>query len=171
MKTLEVDFVTEWLGRAYFHDLSTFGALSEAAVRFLLCGGRLLQLQQGDLLYRAGDPAAEFYVVLHGDLSFYKQSEGQDVLTRHFQRGELLGFDGMIGLHARSGTAVAGEEVVVLEVGSALFFDLHTLFPADFGLMMINLSRELSREIALLENVIGQSIGWQSPQDEATSSD
>jgi hypothetical protein len=36
---------------------------------------------------------------------------------------------------------------------------------------MINLSRELSREIALLENVIGQSIGWRPPQDKTSSSD
>ncbi|UTW14059.1 Crp/Fnr family transcriptional regulator [Marinobacterium rhizophilum] len=165
MKTLDVDVVMEWLGRSYFHELSTFGALSEAAVLFLLCGGRLLQLHRGDLLYRAGEPADAFYVILQGDLRFYKQAEGQDVLTRHFGRGELLGFDAMIGLHPRSGTAVAGEDTLVLEVGSALFFDLHTQFAADFGLMMINLSRELSREIALLENVIGQSLGWHSPQN------
>ncbi len=160
MKTLDIDFVLEWLGRTYFQELSTFGALSEESVIFLLAGGHLLQLHKGELLYRAGDPAAGFYVVLHGDLRFYKQSEGRDVLTRHFGRGELLGFDAMIGLHPRSGTAVASEDTLVLDVGSALFFDLHRLYPADFGLMMINLSRELSREIALLENVIGQSLGW-----------
>jgi CRP-like cAMP-binding protein len=165
MKTLDVDFVMEWLGRAYFHELSTFGALSEESVRFLLCGGRLLQLHGGDLLYRAGEPATEFYVVLHGDLRFYKHCEGMDILTRHYGRGEQLGFDGMIGLHPRSGTAVAGEDLIMLEIGSPLFFDLHTQYPADFGLMMINLSRELSREIALLENVIGQSLGWRSPQN------
>jgi CRP-like cAMP-binding protein len=160
MQTLDADYVIDWLGQAYFHELSTFGALSEDSVHFLITGGRLLQLHPGNLLYQAGDRADEFYVVLHGDLRFYKQSQGQDVLTRHFGRGELLGFDGMIGLHPRSGTAVASEEVLVLEVSSALFFDLHSQFPADFGLLMINLSRELSREIALLENVIGQGIGW-----------
>jgi hypothetical protein len=31
-------------------------------------------------------------------------------------------------------------------------------FPVDFGLLMINLVRELSREIALLENVIEESL-------------
>lgn len=160
MKTLDVDFVLEWLSRACLHELSTFGALSEECLCFLLTNGRLLQLHRGDLLYRAGDAADGFYVVLQGELGFYKQSEGLDVLTRHFGRGEQVGFDGMIGLHPRSGTAVARGDVVVLEISSTLFFDLHMQYPADFGLMMINLSREMSREIALLENVIGQSVGW-----------
>jgi CRP-like cAMP-binding protein len=160
MKKLDIDFVMEWLGRACLHELSTFGALSDESVYFLLSGGHLLQLHQDDLLYQVGDPADEFYVVLQGDLSLYRPSEGRDVLVRHFGRGDLLGFDGMIGRHARSGSVVAGEDVVVLEIGSALFFDLHMQYPADFGLMLVSLSREMSREIAQLENLVGQSIGW-----------
>lgn len=160
MQTLDMTSALASLEPASLRELSTFGALSDACVQFLLRQGRLLRLERSDVLYPAGARAGEFYVVLDGTIAFYKHSDGRDVLTRHFRRGEQLGFDGMIGLHDRSGTAVAVEPVVALEISSALFFDLHTEHPTDFGLMMINLSRELSREIALLEDVIGRSNGW-----------
>jgi hypothetical protein len=49
---------------------------------------------------------------------------------------------------------------MVLDIGSDQFYKLHVNFPADFGLLMINLSRELAREIEMLEDVIGEGTGW-----------
>ncbi len=95
-----------------------------------------------------------------GDIAFYKHCEGHDVLTRHFIAGEQIGFDTMIAMIPNSGTEIAFEDSIVLEVSSTQFFDLHLDYPADFGLFMINLARELSREIAMLEDVIGKSTGW-----------
>jgi hypothetical protein len=66
----------------------------------------------------------------------------------------------MIGLIPHNGIDVATEESMVLDIGSAQFYNLRVNFPDDFGLLMINLSRELAREIAMLEDVIGHGTGW-----------
>ena len=66
----------------------------------------------------------------------------------------------MIGLSTHNGTDVILEDSLILDVSSDQFFKLHVDFPKDFGLLMINLSRELAREIELLENVIGRGTGW-----------
>jgi hypothetical protein len=71
-----------------------------------------------------------------------------------------MGFDLMIGLIPHDGTDVAVEDCLVLDVGSDQFYQLHVDFPTEFGLLMINLARELSREIEMLEDVIGKSTGW-----------
>lgn len=63
----------------------------------------------------------------------------------------------MLGLIPHNGTDVAMEDCLLLDISSAQFYNLHVDFPVDFGLLMINLARELSREIALLENVIEES--------------
>jgi hypothetical protein len=55
---------------------------------------------------------------------------------------------------------VAVEDCLVLDVGSDQFYQLHVDFPAEFGLLMINLARELSREIEMLEDVIGKGTSW-----------
>ncbi|MBY4675834.1 Crp/Fnr family transcriptional regulator [Marinobacterium arenosum] len=160
MKTVDANTVIDTLGLPYLHDLSTFGALSDAAILSLLRHGEIKRLSKGEILYQWHSPVTGFGVVLEGDFAFYKHCEGHDVLTRHFLSGEQMGFDTMIALKPHSGTAVAAEETLVLEISSGQFYDLHIDFPADFGLLMINLSRELAREIAMLEEVIGQSTGW-----------
>ena len=46
------------------------------------------------------------------------------------------------------------EDSLLLDISNDQFFKLHVDFPRDFGLLMINLARELAREIEMLENVI-----------------
>ena len=70
----------------------------------------------------------------------------------------------MIGLLNHNGTDVAQQESLILDVSREQFFKLHVDFPADFGLLMINLSRELAREIEILENVIGLGTGWREEE-------
>lgn len=67
----------------------------------------------------------------------------------------------MIGLIERDGTDVAAEDSLILNISSAQFYNLHLEYPAEFGIFMINLARELAREIEMLEDVIGKGTGWQ----------
>jgi len=162
MKILEASEVVDRLGIPYLKELSTFGALSENVILGLLQRGRIEQLEKGEYIAHFGEEAADFQVVLKGVLAYYKRFEGHDVLTRHFKQGEQLGFDEMIGLIARNGTDVAAEDSVILNISSGQFYNLHVEYPGEFGVFMINLARELAREIEMLEDVIGQGTGWQA---------
>lgn len=161
MKTLNAAEVIDRLGISYLQELSTFGALSEEVIVNLLRRGRIEQLDKGEYIAHYGEEAADFQVVLQGVLAYYKRFEGHDVLTRHFKQGEQLGFDEMIGLIMRDGTDVAAEDCLILNISSSQFYNMHVEHPAEFGVFMINLARELAREIEMLENVIGKGTGWQ----------
>lgn len=159
MKRLEVSELIETLGFPYLRELASFGALSDDAIETLLRSGTVDCFHAGERLERFDKTAKEFNIVLRGKFAFYKRGElGQDVLTRHFLAGDQMGFDLMIGLITHNGTDVAIEDSMLLELSSAAFFDFHRKHPEEFGLLMINLSRELSREIALLEDVIVNSV-------------
>jgi len=160
MKTLDATEVIDRLGIAYLQELSTFGALTEGVIIELLQQGRVEQLEKGEYIAHFGEVAADFQVVLQGSLAYYKRFEGHDVLTRYFRQGEQLGFDEMIGLIVRDGTDVAAEDSLILNISSSQFYKLHVEHPAEFGIFMINLARELAREIEMLEDVIGKSTGW-----------
>lgn len=160
MEILDAEQVIEEYGLPYFRELSTFGALSDEVIRDILQRGVIRSYKQGEFVDRIGEPAIDFQVVLKGRMAFYKHCEDHDVLTRHFDRGDQMGFDEMIGLIDHSGTDVAVEDSVVMDISSQQFNELHVSFPRDFGIFMINLSRELSREIAMLEDVIGRGTGW-----------
>ncbi|MBY4678970.1 cyclic nucleotide-binding domain-containing protein [Marinobacterium arenosum] len=162
MKTITAAEVLEGLGQAELRTLSTFGALSDAAVVNLLERGDIKMRAKGEVVTLEKAYMASFFVVLTGDIAYYRHCEGRDVLTRHFRCGEQMGFDNMIGMRPCSGVEVATEQSLVLEISSDQFFQFHIDYPADFGLLMINLARELSREIAMLEEVIGNSTGWEA---------
>ena len=159
MEILDADEVIETLGLPYLRELSTFGALSDGVIADMLAHGVIKRFEKGEYVSRLNQIASEFKVVLQGRFAFYKHGEGCDVLTRYFRQGEQMDFDLMIGLIPHNGIDVATEESIVLDIGSDQFYNLHVNFPADFGLLMINLSRELAREIAMLEDVIGEGTG------------
>lgn len=162
MKKLDAGEVIQKFGIPYLRELSTFGALSDEVIVDLLENGRIDALEKGEYITHFGEEAADFQVVLEGRLAYYKRFEGHDVLTRYFSRGEQLGFDEMIGLIRRNGTDVAAEDSVILNISNSQFYHLHVAFPQEFGIFMINLARELAREIEMLEDVIGMGTGWQA---------
>jgi signal-transduction protein with cAMP-binding, CBS, and nucleotidyltransferase domain len=164
MKILGGDEAIKMLGWACLNELSTFGALSDAVIADLLHKGVVRHYQKGEYVARFDQVAEDFQVVLSGCVAYYRRFEGCDVLTRHFGQGEQMGFDQMIGLLIQNGTDVAIEESVVVDISGEQFFKLRVEFPADFGLLMINLARELAREIEILENVIGRGTGWREEE-------
>ena len=161
MQIVDANEIIASLGMTYLNELSTFGALSDDFISSLLRDGVLRRFAKGEYLTRSEQVAEDFQVLLSGRMAYYRSFEGRDVLTREFSRGEQMGFDQMIGLLKQNGTDVAIEDSLVLDISNQQFFRLHVDFPADFGLFMINLSRELAREIEILENVIGSGTGWQ----------
>jgi CRP-like cAMP-binding protein len=164
MKILAADETIDKLGWDCLNELSTFGALSNDVIIELLHKGVIRHYRKGEYLTRLNQVAEDFQVVLSGCLAYYRRFEGCDVLTRQFGQGEQVGFDLMIGLLNHNGTDVAQQESLVLDISREQFFKLHVDFPADFGLLMINLARELAREIELLENVIGRGTGWREEE-------
>ncbi len=159
MEILDAGETVEMLGLDYLNELSTFGALSNEVIVNLLDNGVIKHFARGEYVTRLDQVASEFQVLLRGRVAYYKCFEGRDVLTRHFNQGEQIGFDLMIGLLTHNGTDVAVEDSLILDISSEQFCKLHVEFPADFGLLMINLSRELAREIEILEDVIGRGAG------------
>jgi signal-transduction protein with cAMP-binding, CBS, and nucleotidyltransferase domain len=164
MKILGADETINLLGWTCLNNLSTFGALSNDVILELLHNGVIRHYMKGEYVTRLDQVADDFQVVLRGCVAYYRCFDGRDVLTRHFNQGEQMGFDQMIGLLTQNGTDVVQQESLVLDVSSEQFFKLHVDFPADFGLLMINLARELAREIEILENVIGQGTGWREEE-------
>ena len=154
MKIVSGTSLIDRFGMEYFQGASVFGALSETAIEFLLKNGRVLELDKGDVVYSPGDKGDKFYVVLQGTLSFYQFYLGEFAYIRDHLYGEEMGFVAMVALHDRIGKAVAAEDGYVLEISCGLFHELHEKLPNDFGLFLLNLSREMARTIREVSNII-----------------
>ena len=146
MKILDGQALLAESGLDSFKAGSTFGALSDEAIRFLLGRGRVVSLVEGEDLFHPDDAGDSFFVVLQGQIDYLRDG----VLVRTVAFGEQLGYVSMIGLFRHIGAGKAHGPTLVLEVSSDLFYQLHLEFPSDFGIVVLNLSRDMARALRKL---------------------
>ena len=156
MKTLSVEDLYRTLSPSYFEALSTFGALSEKVVKQLLTEGSLFELDAGEALYNTGDMVEEFFVVLTGNIELFHFHRDQPSLTHCYGPGQQIGFVGMIALHERKGTAIAKQKSTIVSISIQQFSELRESMPDVFGLLMLNLAREMARTIGELGDLIAE---------------
>ncbi|MFC6672826.1 hypothetical protein [Marinobacterium aestuariivivens] len=94
MKTISMPQLLQRYPPEYFGTLSTFGAITEETVRGLLEGGRILQLSEGDILYRSGSRVQEFFVLCAGKIVLYRNYDSLPVAVRTFSPGSRLALPG-----------------------------------------------------------------------------
>lgn len=135
---------------------SIFGALSPDAAQFLLDNGMRRTLRAGEALFRHEEETTSFFVVCDGQIDFYKWYKGKNWKTRSIEFGQEVGFVSMIALHDRSGDAIASKDTLVLEISTELFAQLHQHYPLDFGLMLMNLARDLARVVKRLSDDVAE---------------
>lgn len=155
MNVVSFDELQQQFPEGFCQHLSMFGALSEESLNFLLQQGDLLSVQAGDQLFRTGDDSDKFYVIINASVRFHQQREndGERVPLRLYVAGEQIGFVGMIGLHERRGDAIIETGGYLLEISSDLFHQLCEQYPEMFMIFLINITREMSREITHLDQM------------------
>ncbi|GAB3475158.1 cyclic nucleotide-binding domain-containing protein [Marinomonas epiphytica] len=133
---------------------SVFGALSSEAIEFLLAQGKLIEIQENDMVFQHNEKGDNFFIVLQSQIDYYKQHKNHQAYTRSIYFGEAIGFVSMIALHDRVGNAIAKEKSLLLAIDSRLFSDFHDKFSFDFGILLLNLSREMARAVRTLGNAL-----------------
>lgn len=131
---------------------SILGAISEDAISFLLETGCIYRADKGEKIFGYGDKGSSFFIVGHGQVDFYKHHNGESLLTREVTFGTELGFVSMIALHDRTGEAFAHEDSIVIEISSDVFAQFHEKYPFDFGIITLNLARDMARTLRSLAN-------------------
>ncbi|WP_290705431.1 cyclic nucleotide-binding domain-containing protein [Amphritea sp.] len=137
-----------------FTDASIFGALPEVAINWLLEQGELREYNQGELLFDRLQPGDSFHVILIGQVKYYKYHDGRYAYIRDFMQGEQIGFVSLIALHDRAGRAEAAKNTTSLEINSQVYHDFHQQHPLEFGILMMNLAREMARTLRSVNNII-----------------
>jgi CRP-like cAMP-binding protein len=154
MKLLSAKDVLNMFDMTYLKNASTFGALSEEAIRWLINEGKLQELSLSEDVFCHDERGDSFYIILQGRLSYYKWYNDKYAFIRHYEFGQQIGFMSMIALHPRVGKAVADEKCIFLEINTSLFYQLHENMTLDFGVLMMNLAREMARTLCDVDNKI-----------------
>ncbi|AEF54836.1 cyclic nucleotide-binding domain-containing protein [Marinomonas posidonica] len=167
--------ITETVSNQYNCDLSIdhlktgaiFGALSSDSIQFLLDRGTISHHKSNDFLFKEGDVANVFYIVLSGEIAIsrhdqdnqHRQLFGEGIISF----GQDIGYVSMIALLPRVADAMASKDTVTLKIDTHTFAQFHDQFPFDFGVLILNLSRDMARKLRLVSDTLADhkiSINW-----------
>ena len=154
MKMLSTNQLLKTHSLSSFTSASVFGALPEESILWLLEHGLIRHLEQGEHLFDQGQRGDSFHVILQGQVSYYKYHRGKYAYIREYCTGEQIGFMSLIALHERVGRADCHGDTITLEIDSSLFHAFQKQYPEAFGILMINLSREMARSLRSVDDLI-----------------
>lgn len=160
MNVLTLDQCPYDISIAHLKNASIFGALSDSAIEYLLSESILEEYEDGELVFEDKAKSECFYVVLDGSVGFSKQVDGVDkpinfgVATVGF--GEALGYVTMIALTPRASDAKALKKTLLLNVNCQVFGAMHDAFAFDFGILILNLSRDMARKIRIISDIMAE---------------
>jgi CRP/FNR family transcriptional regulator, nitrogen oxide reductase regulator len=96
-------------------DFPIFQNIEEADLRAVLQAAKTRRIPKKETVFAQGQRASEFFVLLHGHLKVVQATaDGQQIIVRIVQPGEIYGVAMALGRTDYPGTAVAIEESITL---------------------------------------------------------
>jgi CRP-like cAMP-binding protein len=115
-------------------DFAIFRNIAEADLRALLQSARTRRIPRKAAVFTQGQRATEFFVLLHGRLKVAQTTpEGQQIIVRLVEPGEIYGVAVALGRPDYPGTATAIEESITLAWPSSAWPRLIERAPALGG--------------------------------------
>jgi CRP-like cAMP-binding protein len=131
----------EILGEVLF-----LNSLEDSQLDYLVKIGKRIPLNNGELLFRKGDPGRSMYVILEGRIQIYMESsDGQAAVLRVLESGQFLGEMALLDGGARSANALTLTPCEVFVLDRASFLNLITIYPELLMRLLSGLTERLRR--------------------------
>lgn len=119
------------LDRSLIAGAPAFANLSAAALDDILSRAQILRLLKGEAVFRQGETADRFFLLLHGRLRVTRiNGEGAQILVRFVAPNDMFGVAMAIGAAAYPGTATAAVEFLALSWPNAAWTELIAAYPS-----------------------------------------
>jgi CRP-like cAMP-binding protein len=112
-----------------------------------------LFLKDGEVLFREGDPARHFFVLLKGRVRLSLGDAGP-VIYMVRQPGEIIGWSGLIGRDRYSASGECMEETNLLKFDRDVFLEILKEYPRNEALLFKRLAEMLGNRLLELYPII-----------------
>jgi CRP-like cAMP-binding protein len=130
-----------------------FAGLEPATLDLLRREGDDYAFADGDILFREGEPDDALYVITNGKIriwSKFGERDQEELALLH--KTELLGETCLLETLPHTATAQTVGPTSVLSISGRTFHELYSKMPKQYGILMLNIARDLSRRLRLLDN-------------------
>jgi len=136
----------------FVHRLPVMAGLDEAALQFL--GGLAVEehFAADGVIVREGDTGDRMYFVRTGRVRVVKGPPGAPtVQLTEFGPGDFFGEMSLVESVVRSASVIATEPTCVFTLKGMDFYKLYRQRPDQYGVVMLNIARDLARRLRQLD--------------------
>jgi CRP/FNR family transcriptional regulator, cyclic AMP receptor protein len=134
-------------------DVPIFAGLNERAVEVFLGQARQITVPAGEVIAREGESNDCMYLIEAGEVCIMKNFDSQNPVTLAvLGPGECFGEMCILDTQPRSATGKAVTAATVLSVPSSAFSKLYQRAPEQYCLILLNITRDLSRRLRHLDD-------------------
>ena len=136
-------------------EIGLFGALSDEVLHDLATALPVELIPPGDAVFREGDQAREMFVVLGGECEVLKRGKrGGEARVALLGTGDWFGEMSILDVQPRSASVIAVAPTRLLRITSEALDALYRRDLKSYSLIVLNISRELSRRLRVADGII-----------------
>ena len=107
------------------------------------------QLEEGQVVFREGDPAESFYILVKGRIKLTLGEKSREVYVA-YRPGEIIGWSSLIGRETLSATALCLEPTILSKVDRQRFLDILEKHPVESATLFQRVAAMLGNRLVNL---------------------
>lgn len=127
--------------------IAIFGGMPEESLATMIGLLDRISIQDGDILFKEGDPPDHIYIVMAGRVSIVCSRESSPYELASFGIGDCLGEMSVIGIQPHSGSAVGQGATDFIVLSRRALMRLCEIDPRGFNILILNIAREACRRL------------------------
>jgi len=135
-----------------------FEGFTREQLRLLAFGAEAMHLPTGKKLYHENDDADSAYIVIRGELSLFRENEGERVAVSTAGPGAVMGEMALIADSKRLTSAEARADADVLRINRSMFRRILEEYPETAERLRAQIIEDLQALIARIQQV-GERLG------------
>jgi CRP/FNR family cyclic AMP-dependent transcriptional regulator len=135
-------------------NVTIFAGLEPAALDLLMERAHRSEAHAGEVIVREGETGAQFYVIAAGCVRVCKRFDrAEEVELARLKDGDFFGEMCILETLPRAATVQAVADTVLFSLPAMAFHDLYKAMPAQYGILLLNMARDLSRRLRRLDEI------------------
>jgi CRP/FNR family cyclic AMP-dependent transcriptional regulator len=140
---------------AILREIGLFGALADEVLEHISNILQTMRVEAGGYIFKEGEPAREFYVVLDGEIEVLKKSRsGRDTRVAILGPHDCFGEMSIVDMQPRSATVRALGPARLMRVTTEDMDGLYRHDLKSYTLIVLNIARDLSRRLRVTDGLL-----------------
>ncbi|HKS36064.1 MAG TPA: cyclic nucleotide-binding domain-containing protein [Verrucomicrobiae bacterium] len=135
-------------------DVTIFAGLDDSALALLMERARKTIAPAGTVIVREGEPGNHLYLIASGSVRVCKRFDrAEEVELARLRVGDFFGEMCILETLPRTATVLTGSDAILYALPSVAFYDLFEKRPDQYGILILNIARDVSRRLRRLDEI------------------